>query len=143
MPNTAGNLDARDEFWRPPVETQARALSQAQAGTCERCGTEFVMGSRFCHLCGLEREPRLGRPRMGLSNMLDIRRLQEVLGLPLSSLIAFIIGIVCTLAAIGTGLVFTATTVLDWQAVQVWRIEWLLAAAVAFLAAILLKRPTA
>jgi hypothetical protein len=39
-------------------------------------------------------------------------------------------------------LVFTATTVLDWQAVQVWRIEWLLAAAVAFLAAILLKRPT-
>jgi hypothetical protein len=79
---------------------------------------------------------------MGLSSMLGIRRLQEALGLTTGSLIAFIIGVVCTLAAIGTGLIFTATTVLDWQAVQVWRIEWLLAAAAAFLAGLLLKRPT-
>jgi len=43
------------------------------------------------------------------------------------------------LAAVGTGLVYTASTVLDWQAVQIWRIEWLLAAVVAFLGGILLK----
>ena len=55
------------------------------------------------------------------------------------SIVALIVGIICTLAAVGTGLVYTATTVLDWQAVQVWRIEWLLAAVVAFLAGILLK----
>lgn len=142
MPSPMGNLDARGEFWRPPMETPAVTISPAQTGTCERCGTEFVMGSRFCHLCGLEREPQLRQPRMGLSSMLGIRRLQEALGLTTGSLIAFIIGVVCTLAAIGTGLIFTATTVLDWQAVQVWRIEWLLAAAAAFLAGLLLKRPT-
>ena len=39
----------------------------------------------------------------------------------------------------GTGLVYTAATVLDWQAVQIWRIEWLLAAIAAFLAGILLR----
>jgi len=37
-------------------------------------------------------------------------------------------------------LFFTAATVLDWQAVQLWRIEWLLGAAVAFVAGILLKK---
>jgi hypothetical protein len=35
---------------------------------------------------------------------------------------------------------FTAGTVLDWQAVQIWRVEWLLGAAAAFLAGILLKK---
>ena len=53
--------------------------------------------------------------------------------------IQLIAGVLCVLAAIGTGLIYTASTTLDWQAVQVWRIEWLLAAVVAFLAGILLK----
>jgi cytosine/uracil/thiamine/allantoin permease len=53
--------------------------------------------------------------------------------------LALIAGVVCALAAVGTGLIYTATTVLDWQAVQIWRVEWLLAAIVAFLAGILLK----
>jgi hypothetical protein len=44
------------------------------------------------------------------------------------------------IAAIGVGFVFSAATVLDWQAVQVWRIQWLLAAVAAFVAGILLKR---
>jgi hypothetical protein len=38
---------------------------------------------------------------------------------------------------------YTAATVLDWQAVQIWRIEWLLASAAAFLAGILLKKTDA
>ena len=57
----------------------------------------------------------------------------------MASVVSLCIGVVCALAAIGTGLIYTATTVLDWQAVQIWRIEWLLAAIVAFLAGILLK----
>ena len=43
-------------------------------------------------------------------------------------------------AAVATGFVYTAATVLDWQAVQVWRIEWLLGAIAMFAAGVLLKR---
>jgi len=64
--------------------------------------------------------------------------LPEALGT--ASLIAFIAGIACLLAALAVGFLYTAGTVLDWQAVQVWRIEWLLAAAATFLAGILLKK---
>jgi hypothetical protein len=39
-----------------------------------------------------------------------------------------------------TGFLFTATTLLDWQAVQIWRIEWLLAASAVFVAGVLLKK---
>ena len=65
--------------------------------------------------------------------------MQGRLGLPLASLVALVAGVICTLAAIGTGLIYTASTALDWQAVQIWRIGWLLAAVVALLAGILLK----
>ncbi len=77
---------------------------------------------------------------MGLTHYLDFRILRESLGLTIGSLIAFIVGVICAGAAIATGMLYTATTVLDWQAVQIWRIEWLLGAAAAFLAGILLKR---
>jgi hypothetical protein len=43
-------------------------------------------------------------------------------------------------AALLTGFIFSAATVLDWQAVQLWRIEWLLAAIALFVAGILLKK---
>ena len=115
--------------------------SAETASACERCGTQYVVGSRFCHVCGSEREPQLSRPRFQISRWLDIHSLQKSLGLGIASLVAFIVGLICTLAAIGTGLIFTANTVLDWQAVQIWRVEWLLAAVAAFLAGILLKRP--
>ena len=67
-------------------------------------------------------------------------RIKDALGLSTGALIAFVIGVGCVLAAIGTGLMYTAATVLDWQAVQAWRMEWLLAAITAFVAGILLKR---
>jgi hypothetical protein len=66
--------------------------------------------------------------------------MQTRLGLSLASMIAFVLGVICALAAIGTGLIYTTSTVLDWQAVQVWRIEWLLAAIVALLASILMRK---
>ena len=76
----------------------------------------------------------------GLARLLDWQVIRLGLGLPAASLIAFIAGLMCLAAAIATGLVFTAATVLDWQAVQIWRVQWLLGAAAAFLAGILLKR---
>jgi hypothetical protein len=138
MPNTASDVHDHGEFWRPPLETRHEAVPTAQTESCARCATEFVAGSRFCHICGTKRGPQFAR-RFDWARVLDIHRMQERLGLRLASIVALIAGIICALAAVGTGLVYTATTVLDWQAVQVWRIEWLLAAVAAFLAGILLK----
>jgi len=50
--------------------------------------------------------------------------------------------LICVAGAVGVGLIFTVQTTLDWQAVQVWRIEWLLGASASFLAGILLKKST-
>lgn len=138
MSNTARNA-TESEFWRPPLQQTAPPAAQSDA--CARCGTEFVAGSRFCHLCGSARDPRMSRaPRLDLRRFLDWTRFKAGLGLSTASLIAFVAGIVCLLAAILTGLVYNAATVLDWQAVQFWRSEWLLAAIAAFLAGGLLKR---
>jgi hypothetical protein len=139
MANTVSDVQDHGEFWRPALGTRHEAVPAVQTESCPRCGTEFVAGSRFCHVCGAEREAQFAARRFQWARFLDIHRMQERLGLPLASVVTLIVGIICALAAIGTGLVFTATTVLDWQAVQVWRIEWLLAAIVAFLAGILLK----
>jgi len=115
----------------------------AQSDACERCGTDYVAGSRFCHVCGAARETGLSAPRFNFARYFEWVRIKDVLGLGTSSLLAFVAGALCVLAAISTGLIYTASTVLDWQAVQVWRIEWLLAAVAAFMAGLLLKRPTA
>ena len=140
MPEAVHN--AEHEYWRPPA--QSGRVVDAPPGrhgqlTCSRCGTEFIMGARFCHVCGSEREGLAGARRW--AQILDFTGIRESLGLSLGALIAFIAGLGCILAAIGTGLVYTAATALDWQAVQIWRIEWLIAGAAAFLAGILLKKP--
>jgi hypothetical protein len=111
-----------------------------QAETCARCNTEYVAGSRYCHMCGTARKTQSPENRIAWAGLLDVHRLQAWFGLSVLSMLAFMIGIICALAAIGTGLLYTTTTVLDWQAVQIWRIEWLLAAVVALLAGILLRK---
>jgi len=50
-----------------------------------------------------------------------------------------ILGLGCLFGAAVTGEVFRTESLFDWQAIQVRRIEWLLAAAVILLAGILLK----
>ena len=140
MANTAHNV-TESEFWRPPVHEGAPMAPAAQSDACERCGSDFVVGSRFCHVCGAAREPQLSHtPRLNLSKYLDWTRIKDGLGLGTGSLIAFIVGIACVLGAVFTGIIYTASTVLDWQAVQFWRSEWLLAAITAFSAGVLLKR---
>ena len=61
--------------------------------------------------------------------------------MPTPSLIAFFIGIGCVLGAIGVSLVFKASNLAEFQAIQMWRIEWLLGATASFVAGILLKKP--
>jgi hypothetical protein len=48
--------------------------------------------------------------------------------------------VLCVVGALAVSVFFSARTVLDWQAIQLWRIEWLLAAVAAFVAGCLLKR---
>lgn len=140
MANTASDVHGHGEFWRSPLATRPEAVPVGQGESCARCGTEYVAGSRFCHNCGAARAAHAEvRPVEWVTRWLKDLRLRERLALPLRSLVAFGVGILCILAAIGTGVIYTTDTVLDWQAVQVWRIEWLLAAIVALLAGILLR----
>jgi hypothetical protein len=140
MSEAAHNV--QQEYWRPPASPVHPAENPASLRgqlTCEQCGTEFVVGSRFCHVCGSEREPLVGAGSRW-AQLLDFTRIRDRLGLSTASLVAFIAGIGCVAAALVTGFMFTASTLLDWQAVQVWRIEWLLAATAAFLVGILLNK---
>jgi hypothetical protein len=71
---------------------------------------------------------------------LHFHEIQRWVGLSTASLIAFVIGLGCVMGALAVGFI-TAKTLVDWQAIQIYRMEWLLAATVAFVAGILLKRP--
>jgi len=140
MANMASDAHGHGEFWRSPLATREEAVATVQSESCAHCGTEYVAGSRFCHVCGAARATHPAvHPLQWATRLLNNLRLRDRLALPLASIVAFGVGILCILLAIGTGLIYTADTVLDWQAVQVWRIEWLLAAVVALLAGILLR----
>jgi hypothetical protein len=56
-------------------------------------------------------------------------------------LIAFVIGLACIAGALLVGLM-TAKTLVDWEAIQYYRAEWLLAAITSFVLGILLKKPS-
>jgi len=49
-------------------------------------------------------------------------------------------GLLCVVGSLAVSVFFTARTLLDWQAIQLWRIEWLLAAVAAFVAGCLFKK---
>ncbi len=70
---------------------------------------------------------------------LEFQSVKDWLGLSLASLIAFFAGLGCILAAMVVGVIYSAQNLADFQAIQLWRLEWLLAALVAFVAGILLK----
>jgi len=129
--------DAQQEFWRPPVN-QTAASGMAEA--CRRCGTEFMVGAAFCHICGMGRHRADSSPAVSWVRHFDILRLLEFsnvkrwFGLPLVPLGAFLLGAAFLLVALSMGLLNS-----DFEAIQLWRIQWLMAACAAFLAGILLK----
>ena len=178
--------EAQQEFWRPPSvlcpPTTADFPSAAQlemAEACGSCGTEFMIGARFCHTCGLRR-PQLVKAldthdttdaavlaqvwarnvawvRTGTSwiesscreipipewlRYLHFHEIKRWVGLPTAALIAFMVGLGCVTGAISVGLFYKASNLAEFQAIQMWRIEWLLAATASFVAGILLKNPS-
>lgn len=138
--------NAPQEFWRPPV-AQPEAAAPAMVEVCDRCHTEFMIGARFCHDCGASRQPIDHRPSelnwmrsLEFLKVLEFHNVKEWLGLSMASLIAFFAGLGCILAAITVGVIYTVQNLADFQAIQWWRMQWLLAALVAFVAGILLKQ---
>ena len=80
-------------------------------------------------------------PRLEFPSWLRYLHFHEIksrLGLSLAPMIAFLIGVGCLVGALLVGFL-TAKTLIDWQAIQFYRAEWLLAATAAFVAGILLK----
>jgi len=142
MSEVARNIS--QEYWRPAQPPRTMMNAPVSEAVCTNCGTEYALGARFCHVCGADREPQMGLGRStGFTRMMDFDQIREKLGMSSASLVLLVVGCACVLAALLTGVIYTANTVLDWQAVQVWRIEWMLAALVAFVAAILLKKTPA
>ncbi len=141
MAHMAPNYEERQEFWKPAVAPRHEPQSAEANQICQDCGTDFVVGSRFCYVCGADRNANLANSEAtGFRAWVDFESLRDALGQTNASLVALILGCACVIAAIVTGFVFTATTLLDWQAVQLWRIEWLLAAVAIFAAGFLLKK---
>ena len=144
-------------------------LVSTMAEACPRCASEFLSGSRFCHSCGGRRPEAISASakadaaaladlweqtvestrflftrwsKMKFPSWLHYLHFHEIksqVGLSTASLIAFILGLGCVAGALLVGLL-TAKTFVDWQAIQFYRAEWLLAATASFVAGILLKK---
>jgi len=161
----------------PPAVAAPPAAAPALADACADCGTEFMIGARFCHTCGLRRPAAQANAeatlmsgllaqnlaRAGTSlrssmrliaaawreisfpdwlHYLHFHEIKRWIGLPTASLIAFMIGLGCVVGAVGVSLFYRAANLAEFQAIQMWRIEWLLAATASFVAGILLKKPS-
>lgn len=140
--------EAQHDFWRPPaIPAELAALPFAEA--CHGCGTEFMVGSKFCHVCGATRtigsHSQASNADQWLEafeflRALEFQSVKAWFGVSTASLIAFLAGIGCLLAAIMVGIIYSAQNFNDFQAIQLWRIQWLLGAVAAFAAAILLRK---
>ena len=168
--------ETQREFWQPPPPVVSRdaprpEIVSTMAEACPKCGTEFLLGSRFCHTCGGRRPEALSAAARadaavvaGLwqravlwiaataKNLagigfpawirdLQFHKIKERLGLSTASLVAFLVGLVCVSGALLTGLQ-SVKTLAEWQAIQFYRVEWLLGGTASFVAGILLKKPS-
>jgi hypothetical protein len=141
--------DSPQGFWRPPA-IHPETETALPAATCQRCGSEFLTGSRFCHACGASRLPKAAShvehgwkrviESLSFLDDLEFHSVKEWFGLSTASLAAFLVGMGCVLAAMTVGFLYSVQTFADFQTIQLWRIEWLLAAVAAFVAGILLKK---
>lgn len=141
MAEAAPNLQQHEDFWKPLPNSRLHSVGGSESPvSCSHCHGELVAGARFCHLCGVEQAAEPVRPQL-------VPRLEAhsspfpAWGLSVASFVALVLGCVCLVAAVITGFLYKATTLSDWQAIQLWRIEWLLGALALFTAGNLLKRP--
>jgi len=137
MAETANQVE--HEFWRPPMASTMSGSSPERRETC-RCGTEFIVSSLYCHACGAKRLDLSTSRTLEIPGFTEVESLGERLGLSTPAVIAFLLGVFCMVGAVAVSVFFSVRTTLDWQAIQMWRIEWLIAAVAAFGAGCLLKK---
>lgn len=140
MATAAGS--ASQEYWRPSNPEVARVVTSIR-GRCRRCGSDFAVGAHYCHACGDAREPRRGDMFLATETLQDqesTRTPANIFGLSIPSAVFLAMGVICVVTAALLSLIYREDTLVDWQAVQLWRIEWLLAAVASLLAGILLKK---
>lgn len=116
---------------------------EAATTACGHCGGSLAGDSRFCPTCGADSRAAnasLHTSTRWVASWPELAALRRWLGRATLSLVALVLGCACIVAAVITGFVFNASTLVDWQAIQLWRIEWLLAAIAILLAGILLKK---
>lgn len=150
------------------AETVAPPAPQELAEACAGCGGEFMIGARFCHACG-SRRPALATADViaspwakttaaiggwaeefagfwqklsfpGWLRYLHFHEIQRRIGLSTAPFIAFMIGLGCVAGMVGVSVFYKASNLAEFQAIQLWRIEWLLGATAAFVAGILLRK---
>ena len=131
--------DLHPGYWARSSQALA-PMPATQATTCKTCSAEFLIGAQYCHACGAERGS-LARESGVRIQLLNWTWVEEMLGLSRLSLVAGVLGTLCLVVAVAVGFLFRAVTLADWQAIQVWRIEWILGAMAFLLLGILLKKP--
>ena len=100
-----------------------------------------MVGAGFCHVCGSGRQAQSTPLTVSRwARYLEFQNIKQGLGLSTGSLIAFLVGIGCLMAVVSVGVIYTMQTFADFQAVQLYRMQWLMAAVAAFVAGILLKK---
>lgn len=117
---------------RPPLASNAEGESSFRGRVAQRITALqpwIESGSRHWH--------NLSFPAW--MQYLHFHEIKRRVGLPTASLIAFFVGVGCVAGALGVSLFYKASNLAEFQAIQMWRIEWLLAATVSFVAGILLK----
>jgi hypothetical protein len=103
-----------------------------------------MVGAAFCHICGQGRHHASGHSgagwtkNLGFFRALEFGRVEGWFGLPFASLCAFLLGLAFVIAALTMAFI-SVHDLSDFEAIQLWRIQWLMAACAAFLAGILLK----
>jgi ribosomal protein L37E len=132
------------EHWEEAPESSSHSNTVAtpeqtvRHDLCNNCGAEFVVDSPYCRMCGRARDGA-ARAKKSRWQAFDFYHLRRHLGLTIGAMVCFLAGVLCVGAAVATGFIYTASTLVDWQAIQTWREEWLLAGVVAFLCGILLN----
>jgi cytosine/uracil/thiamine/allantoin permease len=103
-----------------------------------------MVGAAFCHICGMGRHRQVSAAvptwtkHFEFLKALEFASVKEWFGLPLVSLCAFLIGTAFLTMALAQGF-RSVQDFTDFEAIQLWRIQWLMAACAAFLVGILLK----
>jgi hypothetical protein len=126
------------EYWRQAPSANPFQMRDAQTASCAICGTPYASGAHFCHTCGLGRDAVVTK-RNVLKDWLDLDAIRIRLGLSTPAMVFVLMATIFALATVMTGLVYDTSTLAQWQAVQIWRIEWLLATIAALFAALLFK----